>query len=176
MAKAFQQQLIDAVNDKNTSLDPALTVADVDFGAVAEFTGEAGRNTKITLTAKEESQHFKGEKEFHYTRLSCDIVGEVEVTAPATDFDSAAKILAKVNAAMAEKGYTDDEFGENDLQSISREEEGKTIYVVTVVAGHLKFLPGTVATYKVTPPAPPKVALSGLEGELDGFTAPSPKE
>lgn len=176
MAKTFQQQLIDLINTKNSSLSSALAVADVDFSAVAEFTGEAGRNTKITLTAKAESQNFKGEKEFHYTRLSCDIVGEVEVTAPTTDFDSAAKILAKVNAAMAGKGYTDDEFGENDLQTISREEEGKTIYVVTVVAGHLKFLPGTVATYKVTPPAPEKVALSGLEGELDGFTAPSPKE
>lgn len=173
MAKTFQQQLIDAVNAKNSSLDPALAVTDVDFGAVSEFSGEAGRNTKITLTAKEDSQNFKGEKEFHYIRLSCDIVGEVEVTAPATDFDSAAKIVAKVNAALAEKGYTDDEFGENDLQTISREEDGKTIYVVTVVAGHLKFLPGTVATYKVTPPAPPKTALSGLEAELDGFTPPS---
>ena len=172
MAKTFQQQLIEIVIAKNNQTASKLTVNDVDFSAVAEFTGEAGRNTKITLTAKTESQNFKGEKEFHYTRLSCDIVGEVEVTAPTTDFDSPTKILAKVNAAMAEKGYTDDEFGENDLQTISREEEGKTIYVVTVVAGHLKFLPGTVATYKVTPPAPEKVALSGLEGELDGFTAP----
>lgn len=176
MAKTFQQQLIEIVIAKNNQTASKLTVNDVNFSAVAEFTGEAGRNTKITLTAKAESQNFKGEKEFHYTRLSCDIVGEVEVTAPTTDFDSPTKILAKVNAAMAEKGYTDDEFGENDLQTISREEEGKTIYVVTVVAGHLKFLPGTVATYKVTPPAPEKVALSGLEGELDGFTAPSPKE
>lgn len=173
MAKAFNQQLIDAVKAKNPDTASTLTVEDVDFGAVAEFSGDAGRNTKITLTAKAESQNFKGEKEFHYTRLSCDIVGEVDVTAPATDFDSPAKIVAKVNAAMAEKGYTDDEFGENDLQTISRDEDGKTIYVVTVVAGHLKFLPGTVATYKVTPPAPEKVALSGLEGELDGFTAPS---
>lgn len=176
MAKTFQQQLIEIVIAKNNQTASKLTVNDVNFSAVAEFTGEAGRNTKITLTAKAESQNFKGEKEFHYTRLSCDIVGEVEVTAPTTDFDSAAKILAKVNAAMVEKGYTDDEFGENDLQTISREEEGKTIYVVTVVAGHLKFLPGTVATYKVTPPAIEKVALNGLEGELDGFTAPAPKE
>ncbi|EFY2245771.1 hypothetical protein DQB62_03985 [Shigella flexneri] len=176
MAKTFQQQLIEIVIAKNNQTASKLTVNDVNFSAVAEFTGEAGRNTKITLTAKAESQNFKGEKEFHYTRLSCDIVGEVEVTAPTTDFDSAAKILAKVNAAMAEKGYTDDEFGENDLQTISREEEGKTIYVVTVVAGHLKFLPGTVATYKVTPPAIEKVVLNGLEGELDGFTAPAPKE
>ena len=176
MAKTFQQQLIEIVIAKNNQTASKLTVNDVNFSAVAEFTGEAGRTTKITLTAKAESQNFKGEKEFHYTRLSCDIVGEVEVTAPTTDFDSPTKILAKVNAAMAEKGYTDDEFGENDLQTISREEEGKTIYVVTVVTGHLKFLPGTVATYKVTPPAIEKVALSGLEGELDGFTAPAPKE
>ncbi|ENA1355092.1 hypothetical protein ABFJ57_004588, partial [Salmonella enterica subsp. enterica serovar Chester] len=48
MAKAFKQQLIEAVIAKNSETASNLTVGDVDFGAVAEFSGDAGRNTKIT--------------------------------------------------------------------------------------------------------------------------------
>ncbi|EDA8432656.1 hypothetical protein A4K06_09570 [Salmonella enterica subsp. enterica serovar Chester] len=49
---------------------------------------------------------------------------------------------------------------------------GGKVYTVKVNEGHIKFLAGTIATFTYTNPAPEKVALSGLEGELDGFTAP----
>ena len=53
MAKAFNQQLIDAVKAKNPDTASNLTLEDVDFGAVEAHSGTGGRNTKVTLTAKE---------------------------------------------------------------------------------------------------------------------------
>lgn len=46
MAKAFKQQLIEAVIAKNSETASALTVGDVDFGAVEAHSGDAGCNTK----------------------------------------------------------------------------------------------------------------------------------
>ncbi len=177
MAKTFQQQLIDAVNAKNSSLDPALTVADVDFGAVSEASpsGDSDtRNSKITLTAKAESQHYKGEKEFHYTRLvSQSLITLTEVTAETTEVEDSV-IIAKLNEDIVAKGYTDDEFKAEEL-TIQKADagDGNFNYTVSVNEGHIKFLAGQIAVYSYKKPAPEKVALSGLEGELDGFTAPS---
>lgn len=76
MAKAFNLQLIEAVKAKNPDTASKLTVEDVNFGAVEDYTDESGRNTKVVLTAKEESVNFTGNKEFHYTRLaSQDLIG-----------------------------------------------------------------------------------------------------
>lgn len=174
MAKAFKQQLIEAVIAKNSATASNLTVGDVDFGAVAEFSGDAGRNTKITLTAKAESQNFKGEKEFHYIRLaSQDLIGaKAYEQAGSLDLENSV-IVAKLNEEMVTKGYVDDEFAENEL-SIEKTEgdSGAKVYTVKVNDAHIKFLAGTIAVFTYSNPAPEKVALSGLEGELDGFTAP----
>lgn len=171
MAKTFKQQFIEAVIAKNPVTASALTVDDVDFGAVAEYSGEADRNTKITLTAKAESQNFKGEKEFHYIRLvSQDLIG-AKAYEKAGNLDLGnSDIITKLNEEMVTKGYVDDYFFESEL-TIEKSEGGSggKVYTVKVNDGHIKFLAGTIATFTYSNPAPEKVALSGLEGELDGF-------
>lgn len=173
MAKAFNQQLIDAVKAKNPDTASKLTVEDVNFGAVEAHSGDAGRNTKITLTAKEESANFTGSKEFHYIRLaSQDLIGaKAYEQAGSLDLENSA-IVTKLNEEMVTKGYADDAFAESEL-TIEKSEggSGAKVYTVKVNEGHIKFLAGTIATFTYTNPAPEKVALSGLEGELDGFTA-----
>lgn len=174
MAKAFKQQLIEAVIAKNSDTASNLTVGDVDFGAVAEFSGDAGRNTKITLTAKAESQNFKGEKEFHYIRLaSQDLIGaKAYEQAGSLELENSV-IVAKLNEEMVTKGYVDDEFAESELTIEKTDgDSGAKVYTVKVNDTHIKFLAGTIAVFTYSNPAPEKVALSGLEGELDGFTAP----
>lgn len=174
MAKAFNLQLIEAVKAKNPETASALTVGDVDFGAVEAHSGTGGRNTKITLTAKEESANFTGAKEFHYIRLaSQDLIGAKSYEQEGSlDLENSA-IVTKLNEEMVTKGYADDAFAESEL-TIEKSEGGSggKVYTVKVNEGHIKFLAGTIATFTYTNPVPPKVALSGLEGELDGFTAP----
>lgn len=174
MDKLFKQQFIEAVKAKNPETASNLTLDDVDFGAVAEYSGEADRNTKITLTAKAESQNFKGEKEFHYIRLvSQDLIG-AKAYEKAGNLDLGnSDIITKLNEEMVTKGYVDDYFFESELTIEKSEgDSGAKVYTVKVNEGHIKFLAGTIATFTYTNPAPEKVALSGLEGELDGFTAP----
>lgn len=174
MAKLFTLQFIEAVKAKNPETASNLTVDDVDFGAVEAHSGDAGRNTKITLTAKAESQNFKGAKEFHYIRLaSQDLIG-AKAYEKAGNLDLGnSDIVTKLNEEMVTKGYVDDYFAESEL-TIEKSEGGSggKVYTVKVNDGHIKFLAGTIATFTYTNPAPEKVALSGLEGELDGFTAP----
>lgn len=173
MAKAFNQQLIDAVKAKNPDTASKLTVEDVNFGAVEAHSGDAGRNTKITLTAKEESANFTGSKEFHYIRpTSQDLIGaKAYEQAGSLDLENSA-IVTKLNEEMVTKGYADDAFAESEL-TIEKSEggSGAKVYTVKVNEGHIKFLGGTIAAFTYSNPAPEKVALSGLEGELDGFTA-----
>lgn len=174
MAKAFNQQLIEAVIAKNSETASALTVGDVDFGAVEAHSGTGGRNTKITLTAKEESANFTGAKEFHYIRLaSQDLIGAKSYEQEGSLELENSVIVAKLNEEMVTKGYADDAFAEGEL-TIEKSEGGSggKVYTVKVSEGHIKFLAGTIATFTYSNPAPEKVALSGLEGELDGFTAP----
>lgn len=74
---------------------------------------------------------------------------------------------------MVTKGYVDDAFAEGELTIEKSEgDSGAKVYTVKVNDGHIKFLAGTIATFTYSNPAPEKVALGGLEGELDGFTAP----
>lgn len=171
MAKLFKQQFIEAVIAKNPETASNLTLDDVDFGAVAEYSGEADRNTKITLTAKAESQNFKGEKEFHYIRLvSQDLIG-AKAYEKAGNLDLGnSDIITKLNEEMVTKGYVDDYFFESELTIEKTDgDSGAKVYTVKVNDGHIKFLAGTIAVFTYSNPAPEKVALSGLEGELDGF-------
>ncbi|HGB2019018.1 TPA: hypothetical protein ACIUH2_000092 [Salmonella enterica subsp. enterica serovar Wangata] len=174
MAKTFTLQLIEAVKAKNPETASNLTVDDVDFGAVEAHSGDAGRNTKITLTAKAESQNFKGAKEFHYIRLaSQDLIGaKAYEQAGSLDLENSV-IVTKLNEEMVTKGYVDDYFAESELTIEKTDgDSGAKVYTVKVNDAHIKFLAGTIATFTYTNPAPEKVALDGLEGELDGFTAP----
>lgn len=174
MAKAFNLQLIEAVKAKNPETASKLTVEDVDFGAVEAHSGNGGRNTKITLTAKKQSANFTGAKEFHYIRLaSQDLIGAKSYEQEGSlDLENSV-IVAKLNEEMVTKGYTDDAFAEGEL-TIDKSEggSGAKVYTVKVNEAHIKFLAGTIATFTYSNPAPKKVALSGLEGELDSFTAP----
>ncbi|ENA5509926.1 hypothetical protein ABGL55_000063 [Shigella boydii] len=174
MAKAFNLQLIEAVKAKNPDTASKLTVEDVNFGAVEDYTDESGRNTKVVLTAKEESANFTGNKEFHYTRLaSQDLIGAKAYQQEGSLELGNAVIAAKLNEEMVAKGYADDAFAEGELTiEKSDGDGGAKVYTIKVNAAHIKFLAGTIATFTYTNPVPPKVALSGLEGELDGFTAP----
>ena len=174
MAKTFKLQLIEAVIAKNPGTASNLTVDDVDFGAVEAHSGNGGRNTKITLTAKAESQNFKGEKEFHYIRLaSQDLIGaKAYEQAGSLDLENSV-IVTKLNEEMVTKGYVDDYFAESELTIEKTDgDSGAKVYTVKVNDAHIKFLAGTIATFTYSNPAPEKVALSGLEGELEGFTAP----
>ncbi|ECD1607202.1 hypothetical protein EWE29_04205 [Salmonella enterica subsp. enterica serovar Weltevreden] len=174
MAKAFNQQLIEAVIAKNPDTASNLTVGDVDFSAVEAHSGDGGRNTKITLTAKEESANFTGSKEFHYIRLASDnLIGAKSYEqAGSLDLENDA-IVTKLNQEMVAKGYTDDEFAVGELTIEKTDgESGAKVYTVKVNDAHIKFLAGTIATFTYTNPVPPKTALSGLDGELDSFTAP----
>lgn len=175
MAKAFIQQLIEAVIAKNPDKASALTVDDIDWGWISEISGSGGRNTKITLTAKAESQNFKGEKDFHYIRLaSQDLIGaKAYEQAGSLELENSA-IVTKLNEEMVTKGYVDDEFAEGELSIVKTDgDNGAKVYTISVKGGHIKFLPGTIATFTYTNPPHEKVALSGLDGQLDTFTAPS---
>ncbi|MFN0910776.1 hypothetical protein ACKWOP_16680 [Escherichia coli] len=174
MAKAFNQQLIEAVIAKNSETASKLTVEDVDFGTVETYSGESGRNTKITLTAKEESANFTGSKEFHYIRLaSQDLIGAKAYEQEGSLELENSAIVTKLNEEMVTKGYADDAFAESELTIEKTDgDSGAKVYTIKVNEAHIKFLAGTIATFTYTNPAPEKVALSGLEGELDGFTAP----
>lgn len=173
MAKAFNLQLIEAVKTKNPESASKLTVEDVNFGAVEAYTDESGRNTKVVLTAKEESANFTGSKEFHYTRLaSQDLIGAKAYQQEGSLELENAAIVAKLNEEMVTKGYVNDAFAEGELTIEKTDgEHGAKVYTVKVNEAHIKFLAGTIATFTYTNPVPPKVALDGLDGELDGFNA-----
>lgn len=75
-------------------------------------------------------------------------------------------VIAKNSETASNLTVGDVDFGTVEAHS------GAKVYTVKVSEGHIKFLAGTIATFTYSNPAPEKVALSGLEGELDGFTAP----
>ncbi|QVW56304.1 hypothetical protein pEaSNUABM6_00168 [Erwinia phage pEa_SNUABM_6] len=168
-----QAQLVALFNAKNSSLPQALAVSDVTFGAVAEYTpgdGSDTRNSKLTITAASESEHFTGSKELHYTRLSSGIVGTKAVTADQADWDTDEEVLAKLNADVIAAGKTSDAFAASDL-TITRSDgdNGAKVIDIRINAGHIKYLPGQVATYTITEEIQ-KTDMSTTNGELDGFT------
>lgn len=170
--KSFSEQLVALFNAGNASLAQALTVADVTVGAVDTLEGgAAGRNSKVTLTAKAESEHFSNAIELHYIRLSSGIVGPKAVTADLADWDTDEEVLAILNAAVITAGKAEDAFTLDEL-TITRNgagtDEDPLVITVAIKPGHLKYLDGTVATYTVTEEIQ-KIDLSTTNGELDGF-------
>lgn len=171
-----QAQLVALFNAKNSSLAQALTVGDVDFGAVAAYSPTDGadtRNSKLTITAKTASIYFTGAKELHYTRLPAAVIGAQAITEDQANWDTDAKVLAKVNAVVIAAGKTQDEFAQADL-TITRTDgtggdAGKKIVTVAIKAGHIKYLAGNLAVYTITQPIV-KNDLSAANGELDTFT------
>ncbi|QXO09873.1 hypothetical protein pEaSNUABM38_00151 [Erwinia phage pEa_SNUABM_38] len=172
--KSFQQQLVELFNTKNPGLAQALSVADVDFSAASALDGgTGGRDSKITITAKAESEHFTSNVELHYIRLSAGVVGPKAVTADLADWDTDAEVLAVLNADVIAAGRAEDAFTLAEL-SITRDgagtEEDPLIISVSINAGHIKYHEGQIATYTVTEEIV-KTDLSTTDGELDGFTA-----
>lgn len=172
--KSFQQQLVDLFNAKNTGLAQALSVADVDFSITTVLeSGTGGRDSKLTITAKAESEHFTSNLELHYSRLSAEVVGAKAVTAALTDWDTDAEVLAVLNADVITAGKTEDAFTAEEL-SFERTGTGTDadplVIVVSINPGHIKYREGVIATYTVTEEIV-KTDLSTTDGELDGFTA-----
>lgn len=170
--KSFSEQLVALFNAGNASMAQALSVADVDLSiATALDSGTAGRNSKVTLTAKAESVHFTSAVEVHYIRLAASIVGAKAVTADLADWDTDEEVLAILNADVIAAGKTEDAFTAEEL-SITRDgtgtDEDPLVITVAIKPGHLKYLDGTVATYTVTEEIQ-KIDLSTTNGELDGF-------
>lgn len=168
-----QAQLVALFNAKNPSLPQALVVADVTFGAVAAYApgdGSDTRNSKLTITAVADNTHFTGAKELHYTRLSSGIVGPKAVTADQADWDTDEEVLAKLNADVIAAGKTSDAFAASDL-TITRSDgdNGAKVIDISINAGHVKYLPGQVATYTITQEIQ-KTDLSTTDGELGDFS------
>lgn len=165
-------QLIALFNAKNPSLSPALTEADVDFGAPADYTpsGEDTRNTKLTITAKSGNEYFIDAKELHYTRdVSEGVVGAKALTEYQADWDTDDKVLTKLNADLITAGKTKDAFAVGELTFTRTGGRDEALVIeVAVKANHIKYLPGKLATYTITEPIL-KTDLSGTNGELDPF-------
>lgn len=170
-----QAQLVALFNAKNTGLAQALTVADIDFGAVTVYTpGDGGdtRNAKLTITAKSDSEYFTGEKELHYTRLAgAGLVGNKAHTEDQADWDTDDEVLAKFNADVIAAGKTEDAFVASELTFTRTDgDNGEKIITVTINAGHIKYIEGDAAVYTITQEVV-KTDLSTTNGELDGFEA-----
>lgn len=168
-----QAQIVALFNAKNSSLANALTVADVTFGAVAVYTPADGgdtRNTKVTITAADNSEHFTGAKELHYTRLAAStLVGNKAVTEAQADWDTDEEVLAKFNTDVAAK-YASDAFALNDLTIVRTDgDSGAKVITINLKVGHGKFIDGVAAVYTVTEEIQ-KTDLSTTNGDLDGFT------
>lgn len=168
-----KDQLVALFNAANSGLPSPLTAADVTFGAVADYSpADSGdtRNSKLTITATEESANFTGEKELHYTRLNLsDFIGAKAVTADQAEWDTDEEVLAFVNAELFGDGETEDAFALSEL-TITREDgsSGEKIITVKVKEGHIKYQPASLAVYTVTQPIV-KTDLSTTNGELGGF-------
>lgn len=165
-------QLIALFNAKNSSLSPALTEGDVDFGAPAAYTpgGEDTRNTKLTITAKSGNEHFINSKELHYTRDASEgVVGAKALTEDQAGWDTDDKVLVKLNADLVTAGKTKDSFVVGELTFTRTGGSGEALVIeVAVKANHIKYLPGKLATYTITQPIV-KTDLAGTDGELDPF-------
>lgn len=172
MAKTAQSQLVAIFNTDNPSLAQALTDTDVTFGAVAEYAPADEtdtRNTNVSITAVEDSTHFTGTKELHYTRLAASVVGAKAVTDDQADWDADDEVLAFLNADVISAGKPDDSFVASELELVRTDgENGEKIITIAIKAGHLKYLPGTLATYTITQEVQ-KTDLSSTNGELNGF-------
>lgn len=170
-----KDQLVALFNAANSGLPSPLTAADVTFGAVADYSpADSGdtRNSKLTITATEESANFTGEKELHYTRLdSLNIIGAKAVTADQAEWDTDEEVLAFVNADLIAAGKTEDAFALSEL-TITREDgsSGEKIITVKVKEGHIKYQPASLAVYTVRQPVV-NTDLSTTNGELDGFVS-----
>ncbi|MGL5397355.1 MAG: hypothetical protein ACRDBQ_19060 [Shewanella sp.] len=169
-------QLIAIFNAKNLSMSPMLSESDVDFGAPAAYNPGGGdtRNTKLTITAKAGNEHFINSKELHYTReISEGVIGPKALTEDQAGWDTDDKVLVKINADMITVGKTNDGFSVGELTFTRTGGSGEPLVVeVAVKAGHIKYLPGKLATYTITQPIV-KVDLSATDGELNEFGSAS---
>lgn len=172
--KSFKEQLVALFNSKNSTLPQPLTVADVEFGAAAAYEpadGEDTRNTALTITAVEGNANFTGAKELHYSRIAAAVVGAKAVTDDQADWDTDEEVLTFLNLDVITAGKAEDEFTLAEL-TITRTDgaDGAKVIEVAINDGHIKYLPGVLATYTVTQEVT-QSDLSASDGELDGFTA-----
>ena len=171
----YKNQLVALYNAANPDLAHPLTDADISFGKAAE--NADGKNSKVTMTALEGSENFKGTIELLYDRLEPGVVGRIEMTDDLSRWVDQNELrawlqlyLTKVKptdmVAPADVTYT--------TEDQKDEHENITLRTVTctVNAGHLKYKEGVMATFVITPKVVDnRIDLATTNGELDGFTA-----
>lgn len=179
MAKTAQAQLIALFNADNASLAHALVEADVTFGGVATYAPADNadkRNSKLTLTAKDDSVNFSGTKELHYTRLALAL-GSIEITPDSdADWESSSKALETLNAEL-KKLHPDDEFTAQEATADvvtyadGEDANGHATRTYALDSSHIKWLATETLLVVTRLPKPvEKTDLSTTNGELNGFS------
>lgn len=167
MAKTSQEQIVELFNAANPSLPSALTVADVDFGAVAAAAEGAEKNTTLTITAKSGSLNFSGSKELTYNRIAFT-AGAVPVDDDMTNWDTNDEVLAHFNT-LVQQTHADDAFSLDEVTittAANADDSTKTDVTVAIKDGHQKFLAGEAVVWTISKA---KTDLSSTNGDLDGF-------
>lgn len=171
----YKNQLVALYNAANPDLAHPLTDSDISFGKAAE--NADGKNSKVTMTALEGSENFKGTIELHYDRLEPGVVGRIEMTDDLSRWVDQNELRAWLQLYLTKVkptdmvAPTDVTYSTEDQKD---EHENITLRTVTctVNAGHLKYKEGVMATFVITPKVVDnRIDLSTTNGELDGFTA-----
>lgn len=171
----YKSQLVALYNAANPGLAHPLTDVDISFGKAAE--NADGKNSKVTMTALEGSENFKGVIELHYDRLEPGVVGRIELTDNLSRWEDQNELRAWLQLYLSKVKPTDMVAPDDVTYSTEDqkdEHENITLRTVTctVNAGHLKYKEGVMATFVITPKVVDnRIDLATTNGELDGFTA-----
>ncbi|MFN0910775.1 hypothetical protein ACKWOP_16675 [Escherichia coli] len=171
----YKNQLIALYNAANPELPHQLTDSDIKFSVATANTGN--KNSKVTMTALEGSENFKGEIELQYDRLEPGVVGRIELTDDLSRWVEQNELRAWLQLYLTKVKPTDmvapdDVTYSTEDQKDEHEKITLRTVTCTVNAGHLKYKEGVMATFVITPKAVDnRIDLATTNGELDGFTA-----
>lgn len=176
MAATNQMMLVALYNAANTELPHQVTDKEVTFGQpVALEKGD--KNTKVTMTARTESENFKGAIELHYDRLEPGVVGRIEVTDDLALWTGENELRDRLQFYI-NKVKPDDSIAPGDVEYTTEDQKDEhdsvTLRTVTctVTEQNLRYKPGVMATFVITPKVVDnRIDLATTDGELDGFTA-----
>lgn len=176
MAATNQMMLVALYNAANTELPHQVTDKEVSFGLPTALEGES-KNTKVTMTARPESENFKGSIELHYDRLEPGVVGRIEVTDDLALWTGENELRGRLQFYI-NKVKPDDAIHPADVSYSTEDQKDEhdnvTLRTVTctVTEKNLRYKPGVMATFVITPKVEDKrIDLATTNGELDGFTS-----
>lgn len=176
MSATNQMMLVALYNAANTQLPHQVQEKEVSFGLPTAMEGE-GKNTKVTMKALAGSENFKGEIELKYDRLEPGVVGRIEVTDDLSRWVEQNELRAWLQYYI-NKVKPEDSIAPGDVEYTTEdqkdEHENVTLRTVTctVTEKNLRYKPGVMATFVVTPRKEDnRIDLATTNGELDGFTA-----